>query len=119
MLGSWMSSVKMARPVTLAGASRRGTLRPTTAWVSRSWPKSGSGGAAAEVAAERGLDVVVGGVRVAVDEGFGRHHHAGCAVAALDGALGDERLLQRMHRTVRREPFDGRHRVAVGRDREH
>ncbi len=134
-----MSSVKMARPVTFAGASLRGTLRPTTcvgleivAGVGLRWgiafelapapdrvDDPGVARAAAEVAAERGLDVVVGGIRVAIDERLGRHHHARCAVAALDGALGDERLLQRVHGAVRCQPLDGRYLAAVGGDRQH
>src|ERR1700758_2955927 len=50
-------------------------------------------GAAAEVAGQRPADVLLGGVRVLVQQGLGRHHHAGRAEPALQAVLLAEALL--------------------------
>src|SRR5688500_17588471 len=58
--------------------------------------------AAADVAAEGGLDLRELGGWVLGEELGARHQHAGDAVAALDGALGDERGLERVEPACRR-----------------
>src|SRR2546425_3203282 len=75
-------------------------------------------GAAAEVAGQRVLDLVTGGVRVGGQQGFGRQQKRGGTVAALCGAEIGEGLLQRMQLSVLCHPLDGAHRVSVTRDAE-
>ena len=67
----------------------------------------GIGAAAADVAAHQLADLV-GGLRLAFgDQAGGRADLARRAVAALEGVVVDEGLLQRMQRAVRRQAFDG------------
>ena len=76
-------------------------------------------GAAAQVARERPPDLVLGRVRVLVEEGLGGQHHPGRAEAALEAVLLLEPLLQRVQLARAGEPLDRRHLVPVGLDREH
>src|SRR5438309_9358169 len=64
-------------------------------------------GAAAEVAGQRLLDRVAGGVRVGHEQGLRGEEEGRRAVAALRGAELGERILERVQPAVRREPFDG------------
>src|SRR5581483_11997016 len=73
-------------------------------------------GAAAEVAHHPFGDQVVGRTRVRAEQRGRRDDLARGADAALEAALGDERLLQRGQR-ARRDPLDGRHRGAVDEER--
>src|SRR5450759_2539802 len=75
--------------------------------------------AAAQVACEALLDLRDGGMGVLRQEGVGRHELAGDAEAALDGALVEERLLERAQVPVDREPLDRHDLRPVGLDREH
>ena len=68
------------------------------------------GAAAADVGAQRVVDVGVGGLRLAREQRGGRHEHPRLAVAALRDLLGDPGLLQRVA-AVRREALDGRDRL--------
>src|SRR5262245_24262308 len=81
--------------------------------------------AAAEHIRERLLNLLVGGARVLVEEGFGGEHHAAQAKAALRGLLVDEGLLDRMWLLSCAESFErrdlgfrhGAHRRNAGSDR--
>jgi hypothetical protein len=75
-------------------------------------------GAAAQVARERFLDLVVRRRRVRVDERLRRHERAARAVAALDRAVLHEGLLQRVQLAVVGEPLDRRDALPLGGDRE-
>src|SRR5579872_7348882 len=61
--------------------------------------------AAADQPAEGRAHLVSGGVRVRVEQGFGRQHPSVQAVAALEGLLFDEGLLHRMWMVGRTESF--------------
>jgi hypothetical protein len=63
-------------------------------------------GAAAEVAAQRALDLVPSGVRVRGQELLGGHDHPGDAEAALHGARQHERLLDEVRPLGRAEALD-------------
>src|SRR5215813_1135166 len=58
--------------------------------------------AAAEVALERAPDLGLGRRRVVLEEAHGREHHPRGAVAALEGVLLVERLLDRVELAVHR-----------------
>ena len=62
---------------------------------------------------------LLGRLRVVLQQVDRRHDHARRAVAALQAVLFPEALLQRVQLAVRRQPFDGRDRRAVGLHREH
>ena len=63
--------------------------------------------AAAQVAFEADPDLLLGRVRVLVEQADRRHHHARGAVAALQAVVLHEGLLHRMQRAVGvGEPFD-------------
>jgi hypothetical protein len=77
-------------------------------------------GAAAEVPGQGAADVVELGRRRGLrEEGLRAQDHSRHARAALDGALGDEGLLQRMERVPGGEAFDRLHRRPVRLVREH
>src|SRR6056297_1180049 len=77
-------------------------------------------GAPAEVALEAEADVVLGRVRVLLEQAGGRHHHARRAVAALETVVLHEGLLHRVQRSVSGgHAFDGAHLLAVGLDGQH
>ena len=76
-------------------------------------------GASAQVADQRVADLLVGRVRMLLDE-FGHvHQDARRTVAALQGVMLVERLLQRAQLAVLGQPLDRGHGVAVGLHREH
>ncbi len=64
--------------------------------------------AAAEIAVEARHDLGLRRVRVPLEQGDAAQDHAGGAVAALEGADLQERLLDRMQKAVGRDPFDRR-----------
>src|SRR4030088_2472717 len=64
------------------------------------------GAAAAQVERQPFAHLRFGGMRRAVEDGFGAHDHAVDAVAALRRLLGDEGLLQRMRPVHAAEAFD-------------
>jgi hypothetical protein len=77
-------------------------------------------GAAAEVAVEAVADFVVCRVRVALDDLFGNHDHAGGAEAALEGVLGPESFLHGVELAFGGgEAFDGEDACAIGLDGKH
>src|SRR4051794_26352529 len=59
-------------------------------------------GAAADISAQRGLDLVDAGARLLVEQLRAGHQHAGDAEAALHRRVGDKGLLERV------EPFGRR-----------
>src|SRR5688500_19574113 len=65
------------------------------------------GAAAADVACHGGVDIGVGGARLAFEQRRSRHDLAGLAVAALRDVVLDPRLLYRVA-AVLREALDGR-----------
>src|SRR6266849_9584241 len=71
------------------------------------------GGAAAQVAGEIVLDLLVVRIGMAVEQLLRHQHEAGRAEAALEGALLDEGLLHRIELSARVEMLDGRHLGAV------
>src|ERR1700691_464481 len=73
------------------------------------------GAAAAEVAAQPLLDFLVGGIRVAIKKGFGRHDESGRAVAALLPVVVDESFRDRV-RLAARNTFDSHNVYALGVD---
>lgn len=75
--------------------------------------------AAAEVAGHGGVDLLARGMGIAVKQRLGRHDHSGRAVAALDGAGVDKRLLQRVRLVGGADALDGLDRAAVRLDGEH
>ena len=50
-------------------------------------------GAAADISAQRGLDLIEAGLRLFIEQLCAGHEHAGDAVAALHRCVGDEGLL--------------------------
>ena len=74
--------------------------------------------AAAEVARHALPDLVLGGIRRGGHDGLGRHQLARRAESALRAVASDERRLKRIEPAVDGEPFDRRHRAAVGPDGE-
>ncbi len=66
------------------------------------------GATTAEVAAELRAHLGVGGLRVPVEQGFGRDDHPGYAEAALDHILINESLLHRVKVLGSSEPFERR-----------
>ena len=75
-------------------------------------------GAAAEVALQSPLDLLVGGRRVLLQEIGGGHDETGSAEAALQAVLVPERLLHGVEGAVLGQPFDRRHLLPVCLDRE-
>lgn len=75
--------------------------------------------AAAEVAGHGGVDLLARGMGIAVKQRLGCHDHSGRAVAALDGAGVDKRLLQRVRLVGGADALDGLDRTAVRLDGEH
>ena len=75
-------------------------------------------GAAAEVARERLADLLLGRVRVALQQVGRGHDHARRAVAALQAVVLPERLLQRVQRAFLAHSLDRRDLGAVGLDGE-
>src|SRR5580704_10280871 len=76
------------------------------------------GGAATEVAGQPVLDRVVVRVGMAVEQLLGHQYESGRAEAALERALLDEGLLDRVERAVGVERLDRRHLGAVRERRE-
>ena len=76
-------------------------------------------GAAAEVALEPVADLLLGRVRVLLQQRDRRHDEARRAEAALQRVLLVERLLHRVQLAVRGEALDRRHLAAVGLHGEH
>lgn len=72
------------------------------------------GAAATQVVGQFLADLAVAGVRVAIQQRLGGHHHAVDAVAALGGLFVDEGLLQRMGMGGIAESFEGNHLAAHG-----
>src|SRR3990172_1426291 len=73
-------------------------------------------GAAAEIAHEPLLDLVLGGLWVLVEEGLGGDDLAGSADAALEAAVLDEGLLDRVEVILAADALDCREVGAVGLD---
>src|SRR5512144_2894760 len=70
-------------------------------------------GAAAEIARDRFLDLLVGRPAALAEQTVSRHEHAGRAAAALHRVVFPERLLRRVQPLVLRQPFDRDDLVAV------
>ncbi len=70
--------------------------------------------AAAEVALERLLDLLVGGLGISVEQSFGGHDHPRGAEAALHRPVLNESLLQRMQLAVRSQPLNRFHARSIG-----
>src|SRR5437764_6990298 len=64
-------------------------------------------GAAAQVAGQRPAHVLLGGIRVLLEQGRGGHHHARGAEPALESVLLPETLLERMQLTGTGQALDG------------
>ena len=75
-------------------------------------------GAAAEIALECVPDLLLARIRDLRKEADGGHDEPRGAVAALEAVLLVERLLDGVHRPVRRQAFNGRNLVAVRLDAE-
>src|SRR6476469_3175513 len=75
-------------------------------------------GAAADVALQRLLDLVLGRARVLAQQRGRTHEHPGRAVAALESVMLVEGLLQRRQLLALAEPFDGLDARAVRLDGE-
>src|SRR5262249_42515059 len=71
-------------------------------------------GAAADLAGDRLPDDGLAGIRDAVEQPPGGHHHAGRAKAALQTMAGGEPLLHRVEPGATGEPLDRRDPPAVG-----
>ena len=70
---------------------------------------------AAQVAPQGLLDLLFGGIRVVVIQGFSRHDHPGRAVAALYGKVVDKGLLKGIQAPVLSgQPLDGQYLLALG-----
>src|ERR1700742_1420595 len=76
-------------------------------------------GAAAQVAGYRPPHVFLGGIRVAVEQVLGRHHHARRAEPALQAVLLPEPLLDGMQLARRGQALHGGDLTAVDLDRQH
>lgn len=72
--------------------------------------------AAAEISTDRAPDVVLGWRRVGQQQCFETHDLAGCAETTLQCVRVDERLLERIKPSARRESLDSRHAQAVAID---
>ena len=68
----------------------------------------------AEIAAEADAYFLVRRIRVVPQQLESRQDHSGSAKAALERVVLLKRLLQRMERLIRREPFNGENLFAVG-----
>src|SRR5437764_7335230 len=64
-------------------------------------------GAAAQVAGQRPAHLLLGGIRVLLEQGRGGHHHARGAETALESVLLLETLLERMQLTGTGQALDG------------
>src|SRR5262245_10754881 len=131
MPGSVRLSTKFPCPVTSEASSLRGTDVPTNFSVIAISPPSSLraghltggvedrlhdvvvAGAPAEVALERLADLLVGWVRVLLQVADRRHDHARRAVPALEAVVAMDRLLDRVHLPVGRQPLDRRDLPAV------
>src|ERR1700760_646187 len=76
-------------------------------------------GAAAQVARYRPPHVFLGGIGVAVEQVFGRHHHPRRAEPALQAVLLPETLLDRVQLAGRGQALHGGDVTAVDLDRQH
>src|SRR5712691_5587817 len=76
-------------------------------------------GAAAQIAFQRELDLVVRGIRVLLQQVHGLHDHAGRAEAALQAVLLPETLLHRVQLARRCQTLDRQDVGALGLHREH
>ncbi len=76
-------------------------------------------GAATANVGDLGVDVGVGGLRVAREQRSHRHDHAALAVAALRDVVVDPGLLHLVQRAVGRKPFDGGDLLADHRAHRH
>src|SRR4029079_5998545 len=124
MPGNAMSSTKRASPVRCSASSLRSAATP----IPFPFPSAFSGtrgrldglddvvvpGAAAEVPLERLADLVVGRIRVPLEDLGGGHDHPGRAVAALERVVLVERTLERVQLAVFCEAFDRLDVEAVG-----
>ena len=70
--------------------------------------------AAAEVALERFLDFLVGGMGMSIEQSFGGHDHPRRTEATLHRPMLDESLLQRMQHPILLQPFDCFHARPIG-----
>src|SRR6266540_4370160 len=75
--------------------------------------------AAADVSLDRLADLRLARARVRVEQVLGRHQHSGRAVAALEGVIVAERLLERVQRPVVGKALDRLDRGAVRLDGQH
>ena len=142
---SWMLSVHRVRPVISRWSSLRRRrvadlslrLRPVLGDGHDGAPLEGVGddllaggglhrpddvvvaGAPAQVALEPAADLVLGRLRVVVEQVDRLHDHARRAVAALEGVTLVEGGLHRVQLAVLGEPLDGGDLLAVRLDREH
>ena len=137
--GSAMSATKRPRPVTKRGSSlvrrlRADVAEPMAAWQCAHLASLGQAlggerdriddllvaGAAAQVAADRLADLLLGRPRVGVEQRLRRDQHARRAVAALQRVRLAEAVLQHAQRAVGlRQALDRGDAVAVRLHREH
>src|SRR5438045_2819510 len=108
---------------TAASAAPGPRPDPPRSWSSRSSPRRLHGledvpvaGAAADVALKRLPDLLLRGARVGSEQGSRAHQHSRCAVAALEGVMVAEGLLQRRQLPVLAQALDRLDRGAVGLD---
>src|SRR3954451_25435392 len=71
-------------------------------------------GAAAADIGDGFVDVLVGRLRLLLEQGRDRHGHAALAIAALRNVLGDPGLLDLVQCAIRRQPLDGGDLLADG-----
>src|SRR3954447_1087474 len=64
-------------------------------------------GAAAADIGDGFVNILVGGLRLLLEQGRNRHDHAALAIAALRDIFGDPGLLHLVQCAIRRQPFDG------------
>src|SRR5229473_594900 len=60
------------------------------------------------------VDVLIGRLRLLLEECRDRHDHSALAIAALRDVIGDPGLLHLVQRALRRQPFDGDDLLADG-----
>src|ERR1700704_1961377 len=53
------------------------------------------------------VDILIGRLRLLLEQGRDRHDHSALAIAALRDVIGDPGLLHLVQRALRRQPFDG------------
>ena len=129
VISRWSSLRRRSRPISLAASAGRSWVAVTghlLRWSARGRRRVLHGlhdvvvaRAAAQVALEPEPDLLLGGVRVLLQQVDALHDHPGRAEAALQPVALPERLLDRVQLPVRGQPLDRRDVGAVGLDRQH